>query len=326
MQDDPFAKDVPIITQLKTNDADELAEFVRGWDQEHIQLTKGTFEWETCIIEIDGFQFSEEFYGAPALLRGSSPPGTFVIGIPKRCLAKFLYGGNMTSKDCCLTGNFHQYLDLKVSNETGLLLVTAPIALILTRAEKMKLPLTREQLLSPGIMKPDPTAIVHLSDYLEELLLLAKTHPDRLTYISQGNSMSHLILEDSLPLVLDVLTFDSNFLPEKKSPRQKLVQRAEGIMRDRLALPITLTDLCQELKTSKRSLYYAFNESFGLPPMQYLKILRLNGVRRALKLADPQTSKVTTIAGRYGFWHMGQFSTDYRIMFGESPSTTLRKE
>ena len=182
------------------------------------------------------------------------------------------------------------------------------------------------QLLSPGIIKPDPTAIVHLPDYLEELLLLAKTHPDWLTDISQGNSMAHLILEDSLPLLLDILTFDSNFFPEKESPRQKLVQRAEEIMSDRLALPVTLTDLCQELKTSKRSLYYAFNEYFGLPPMQYLKILRLNGVRRALKLADPQTSKVTTIAGRYGFWHMGQFSTDYRIMFGESPSTTLRKE
>ena len=326
MQDDSSTKDVPIITQLKTNDADELAEFVRGWDQEHIQLTKGTFEWETCIIEIDGFQFSEEFYGAPALFRGSTPPETFSIGIPKLYLGEFLYGGNIVSKDCCLTGNFRQYLDLKTSNETSLLLVTTPIASILTRAEKMKLPLTREQLLSPGIITPDPTAMRQLSDYLEELLLLAKTHPDRLTDISQGNSIAHLILEDSLPLLLDVLTSDSNFLPEKESRRRKLVKRAEVIMRDRLDLPITLTDLCQELETSKRSLYYAFEESFGLPPMQYLKILRLHSVRRALKSANPQTSKVTKIAGHYGFWHMGQFSTDYKIMFGKSPSTTLKKE
>ncbi|MGK7893697.1 MAG: hypothetical protein AB4372_08745, partial [Xenococcus sp. (in: cyanobacteria)] len=205
MQENPFTKDVPIVTQLKTNDTDELAEFVPGWDQEHIQLTKGIFEWETCIIEIGGFQFSEEFYGAPALFRGSAPPETFVIGIPKRCLAEFefLYGGNIVTKDCCLTGNFRQYLDLKTSNETSLLLVTAPIASIFTQAEIMKLPLTREQLLSPGIITPDPTAMRQLSDYLEELLLLAKSHPDRLTDISQGNSMDNLILEDSLPLVLD---------------------------------------------------------------------------------------------------------------------------
>ena len=325
MQDDRFTKDVPRISQLKTNDPDELAEFVRGWDQEHIQLTKGTFEWETCIIEIDGFQFSEEFYAAPALFRGSTPPETFSIGIPKLYLGEFLYGGNIISKDCCLTGNFRQYLDLKTSNETSLLLVTTPIASILTRAEKMKLPLTREQLLSPGLILSNPTAMKQLSNYVAELLLLAKNHPDRLTDISQGNSIAHLILEDSLPLLLDVLTSDSNFLPEKESRRRKLVKRAEVIMRDRLDLPITLTDLCQELKTSQRSLYYAFSEYFGLPPMQYLKILRLHGVRRALKSANPQTSKVTKIAGLYGFWHMGQFSTDYKIMFGESPSNTLKK-
>ena len=63
MQDDRSTKDIPIITHLRTNDADELAEFTQGWDQEHIQLKKGTFEWETSIVQIDGFQFIEEFYG-----------------------------------------------------------------------------------------------------------------------------------------------------------------------------------------------------------------------------------------------------------------------
>ena len=326
MPDDNSTKNVPIIAHLKTNDGDELAQFVRGWNQEHIQLTKGTFEWETCIIEIGGFQFSEEFYGAPALFRGSTPSETFSIGIPKRLLGESLYGGNIISKNCCIMGNFRQYLSLKTSNKASFLLFTAPIASILTLAEKMKLPLTREKLLSPGIITPDSNALQQLSDYLEELLLLAKTHPDRLTDISQGNSMAHLILEDSLLLLVDVLTSDSNFIPEKKSRRRKLVKCAETLMRDRINTPITLTDLCQELKTSQRSLYYAFEESFSLPPMQYLKILRLHGVHRALKSANPQTAKVTKIAGNYGFWHMGQFSTDYRIMFGESPSTTLKKE
>ena len=120
-------------------------------------------------------------------------------------------------------------------------------------------------------------------------------------------------------------TSESNFLSKKESRQLKLVKRADSFMRDRIAAPITLSDLCQELKTSPRSLYYAFSEYLGLPPMQYLKILRLQGVHRALKSAEPQTSKVTDIAGRYGFWHMGQFSTDYRILFGESPSTTLKK-
>ena len=121
-------------------------------------------------------------------------------------------------------------------------------------------------------------------------------------------------------------SIDSNFLSEKESRQLQLVKRADTFMRDRLSVPITLSDLCQELKTSPLFLYYAFSEYFGLSPIQYLKILRLQGVHRALKSADPQTSKVTDIARRYGFWNMGQFLIDYRILFGESPSTTLKKE
>ena len=326
MRGDRATKDVPIITRLKTHDADELAEFTRGWDEEYIQLKKGTFEMEICVIEIGAFQFIEQFSGVPILYRGKSPTATFVLAIPVLNIGETLYGGNILNENHCMTGNFAGYLDVRTSNQNRLLAMVGPIEQILARAEQMQRPLSREQLLSPGLILANPTALKQLSDYVAELLLLAKTHPDRLTDNFQGNSMAHIILEDSLPLLVDVLTSQLNFLPEKESRRRKLVKHAETFMRDRLDAPITLSDLCQELKISQRSLYYGFQESFGLPPMQYLKLLRLHGVRRALKLAEPQTSTVTNIAGLYGFWHMGQFSSDYRKMFGEFPSTTLRNE
>ena len=93
----------------------------------------------------------------------------------------------------------------------------------------------------------------------------------------------------------------------------------------KVAAPVTLTELYQELHTSQRSLYYAFQECLGLPPMDHLKLLRLHGVRRALKSADPQTYKTYEIAGQWRFWHMGQFGRDYKAMFGETPSNTLKR-
>jgi AraC family ethanolamine operon transcriptional activator len=41
-------------------------------------------------------------------------------------------------------------------------------------------------------------------------------------------------------------------------------------------------------------------------------------------MAAPE-SRVADIAIRWGFWHMGQFARDYRAMFGELPSETLKK-
>ena len=61
-------------------------------------------------------------------------------------------------------------------------------------------------------------------------------------------------------------------------------------------------------------LQYAFRERFGIPPKSYLLALRLNGVHRDLKNADPVSTKITDVAIRWGFWHMSQFEVDRHTM------------
>ncbi|MCP4405581.1 MAG: helix-turn-helix domain-containing protein [bacterium] len=75
---------------------------------------------------------------------------------------------------------------------------------------------------------------------------------------------------------------------------------------------------------SKRTLQYAFLEHFGVSPKRYLQIYRLNRVRSILKKRDPNSVAVADVANRWGFWHMGQFAKDYRKLFGELPSSTLK--
>ncbi len=58
---------------------------------------------------------------------------------------------------------------------------------------------------------------------------------------------------------------------------------------------------------------------------QYIRIFRLNRVRYELGTAFPAAGKVSDIANRFGFWHMGQFAKDYKYFFGELPSATLKK-
>jgi AraC family ethanolamine operon transcriptional activator len=58
--------------------------------------------------------------------------------------------------------------------------------------------------------------------------------------------------------------------------------------------------------------------------MAYLKIRRLHGVRQALLSADPEAERVSELAARWGFLNAGHFARDYRALFGEPPSTSLR--
>ncbi|HSM82659.1 MAG TPA: helix-turn-helix domain-containing protein [Nodosilinea sp.] len=159
----------------------------------------------------------------------------------------------------------------------------------------------------------------NLRDYLNQLFHLAVTNPDFLM-------RSHpLIVGDLLPLLVNCLSAEAcPRLCTHPFRRATLVQEAEAYMLAHLDEPITLEAICKAVKTSKSALSYGFQDIFGLSPMAYLKTARLNGVRRALKASDPTQATVLGIANRYGFWHMGHFSRDYRQMFGESPSDTLK--
>lgn len=60
-------------------------------------------------------------------------------------------------------------------------------------------------------------------------------------------------------------------------------------------------------------------------PKRYRLLRRLHLARRALREAAPDTTSVTDIAMRHGFWQLGHFAVDYRALFDETPSATLRK-
>lgn len=83
---------------------------------------------------------------------------------------------------------------------------------------------------------------------------------------------------------------------------------------------VTIPEICNFAAASARSLSRGFQERFGLSTKQYIVATRLSAARR--KLLGGKAS-VTEAASQYGFWHLGRFASDYRVMFGELPSVTL---
>jgi methylphosphotriester-DNA--protein-cysteine methyltransferase len=71
-------------------------------------------------------------------------------------------------------------------------------------------------------------------------------------------------------------------------------------------------------------LEYAFREQLGATPIRFLKLRRLNRVRRDLLAAAPGAS-VTGTALRAGVYDLGRFAGEYETLFGELPSETLRR-
>ena len=104
--------------------------------------------------------------------------------------------------------------------------------------------------------------------------------------------------------------------------RMPIVRRAEEFMRANINEPLMLHQICTAARASERAVEYAFRDVYGMGAKQYLKLLRLHRVRRELKALPPEAATVIGIAHRYGFWHMGHFSTAYRRLFGETAQQT----
>lgn len=106
--------------------------------------------------------------------------------------------------------------------------------------------------------------------------------------------------------------------------RRQLARRAEDYLRANANRSVTIAELCAAVGVPERTLHEACREYFGLPPIAFLRVLRLHGVRRRLLCPDKSTS-VTEAATAWGFFHFGEFAAAYRRLFGEVPSETLRR-
>jgi AraC-like DNA-binding protein len=103
-----------------------------------------------------------------------------------------------------------------------------------------------------------------------------------------------------------------------------IMRRLRRYLEEHAGQPVYLPELCAAVGTSDRTLRQCCHDYFGLGPKRYLQIRRLRLARWQLQHSALGTTNVTTVATQFGFWELGRFAVDYRHLFGESPSVTLR--
>jgi len=113
---------------------------------------------------------------------------------------------------------------------------------------------------------------------------------------------------------------------QQNSPRRgALTQRARDYLFANLDQSFSLRALSEAACCSERVLQYAFHEVYGVGPQRWFHAMKLNEANRELRAYGPGEVRVTDVALRWGFTHFGRFSVDYRRMFGERPSETLKR-
>ncbi|MDT5029980.1 MAG: hypothetical protein QOC94_151 [Actinoplanes sp.] len=123
------------------------------------------------------------------------------------------------------------------------------------------------------------------------------------------------------------LTVETPWSPEDAgrsvARRPRTVKRTLDAMHAEPGRAFTAAELGVIAGVGIRVLQESFRQHVGMPPLTYLRRLRLDGVHAELSRGDPQQMSVSEVAYRWGFTHMGRFAGTYRARFGVTPSRTL---
>lgn len=84
----------------------------------------------------------------------------------------------------------------------------------------------------------------------------------------------------------------------------------------------SIKDLADLLGVSKRRVYIEFQRYTGCSPYRYYLNTKLSRARMELLRGEGE-SNITEIALSNGFEHLGRFASNYRLLYGETPSQTV---
>jgi AraC family ethanolamine operon transcriptional activator len=172
-----------------------------------------------------------------------------------------------------------------------------------------------------------------LIDKLKKIEILQVNEADLIqirnlsSYLIKNPDLSDRIVLELLEKNLVNLLIDSlaKALPEKSAidlTHQKFSGMIDFI-HDNLTHVTSVHQICEETGVPERTIRRLFMKKYGISPKRFLSALRLNEVRKLLK-SSAEENYIIQVASEYNFWHMGQFSRDYKQLFNELPSETTR--
>lgn len=133
---------------------------------------------------------------------------------------------------------------------------------------------------------------------------------------------THQTVVKDVLMELFSLSSQQEAAPKASSQRQVVMNRIRQYLENQdYRTPITVSELCEAVHVSRRTLQYTFEACCDTSPKQFIHRMRLNQIRRILQ--NPQeTRNIAEIAFDFGFFHLGQFGQSYKQLFGEMPSET----
>ncbi len=297
-------------------DIEAIQPHTEKWDVEFIKIGKDDLKVAIHAFHTPRIQFSAAYYTDAYLLKGRFPQGSIVLSY-------------IHTKS---TANFN---NRKLRPDQLIAVTDADELNLITNGPSTNYSVAIEEAFFTSAFK---SYFGFDFDTVESKMMLMLDASKTDAYVEILNDWLHFFLntkdlvfseEEYLQIEYEIL--DSLFgfvsMGKKRGIKRSDVKigKARELLHRNLENTYYISDLVRELRVNERSLQYLFKEHLGISPKHYLKQLRLNAIRQELLSLKDVDVNIKEIARRYNFFHMGHFAAEYKKVFSETPSQTLKQ-
>ena len=308
-----------VVRSFESDEIESILHEMPGWDMRWMQLSTGDGNHRVTAALVGEVRFLATTATAAFHAEGATPSGLLTLQFDRASSAERVLGGKTVGVDEILVGTGGAAFDVRLAERHSGFNFGVPLRLatqaLAARAPAMSTPR------GVGVIEGTSAPARRVRALADSLLHMAASG----TADARCAALSSCAAVDAMIGAL-LAPWHRAGTATWRAPRYQrlpVVRRAEAFMRACLGEPLMLHDICAAARASERTVEYAFHDVYGMGAKQYLRLLRLDRARRALRQAGPDETSVQAVARAAGFWHMGRFSIAYRDLFGESPSRTL---
>ncbi|MCY1267642.1 Helix-turn-helix domain protein [compost metagenome] len=309
-----------LVSNHTTTDIDDQAASLSGWEQIYDQLSPGRYQGSVTQCWIDDLQVIRESANQCVHQLGHSWEGcrTFIVPMRQQGVARF--GSQVVEADVPVTLGPGQELDFRTPPALDVM------SIALSAASIAELSVVTEGYDLEAVLggchglRAEPSRLAELRTLLASVYEVIQHTPELLAYPEVRKGLRQSIL---LSLFATCSGAERPGRSQRALLHKRVVDKAREYVLENTLEPVTIASLCEVVGVSRRTLQMCFQEIMGTNPVQYLRAIRLNRVRRDLRQNQWGGLKVQDVACHWGFWHLSSFTADYKRMFGELPSQTL---
>ncbi|NQZ09933.1 MAG: helix-turn-helix domain-containing protein [Algicola sp.] len=308
--------------KLKMAEIEHISNSKVGQNRRYLQLQPGKLDGNLTEIKLDGVILLREQLNASVQIEGAPPENFFPLAIVLGGTAGMRFCGSEFEGNNLLQATGSEW-SVRFNENIDYVGCILDKAILAKNTECLRGHSVLPQWFVSRACRVQPETIGNYQCWLRKTLLLLEQQPTLLQLPDIRRMLSGQMFQLVINMLCSTQDYQQPLMPQSR--RLTGVHRVVDFLKTHASHLPTMAELCTVAQLSERSLEYGFKEQFGVTPVRYVKLVRLNGVRQDLSASDPKFTKVVDIALRWGFVEFGRFAGEYSRLFKELPSHTLRQ-